>query len=256
MTDQNLMADIQDDQVTVDPNRNYLEELVGEGKKFKSPEELARGKFVADQYVEFLKKGRDELRNDYMKLRDDYNARAKLEELIDQLNKPQSSRDDTLNANENVKQQAYDPKEIESLVSSKIQEHELTRKQEDNFNSVKAKLEQRYGENYKNVVKQQINELGITESDLNDMARRTPKVLLRTLGLDQEPGREGFQAPVRTQRQDNFAPSTQKRTWAFYEKLRKEDPRAYHDTKTQVQMWEDAAALGDEFKDGNYHSLN
>ena len=39
MTQDNLLDD-NDDQITVDENKNYLEELVGEGKKFKSPEEV------------------------------------------------------------------------------------------------------------------------------------------------------------------------------------------------------------------------
>ena len=69
----------------IDPNKDYLAELVGEGKKFKTDKDLARGKYEADLYVKTLERQLDELRNDHLKLREDYTARAKLEELLGQL---------------------------------------------------------------------------------------------------------------------------------------------------------------------------
>jgi len=225
----------------------------------KTPEEIKKMKFESDNYIKFLEKGRDDLRNDYLKLKTEYDSRAKLEEIVTKLTTQQqqlASSEHTPNANEEVRQPQYDPKVIESLVSSKIQEHELTKRQEENFNTVRDKLQQRYGQNYKDAVKQQIDELGITESDLNEMARKQPKVLIRTLGLDQVAPKEDFQAPPRpNQRSDNFAPSTQKRTWAFYEKLRKEDSSLYYSPKTQVQMHQDHANLGKEFEDGTWRAL-
>jgi len=85
--EENLMADQPDTIDTIDPSKNYLAELVGEGKKFKTQEDLARGKAESDAYIKILEKRSDELRNDYLKLRDDYSSRAKLEEVVDQLTK-------------------------------------------------------------------------------------------------------------------------------------------------------------------------
>jgi len=224
----------------------------------KTPEDIKKMKFESDNYIKFLEKGRDDLRDDYLKLKTEYDSRAKLEELVTKLTTQQqlASSEHTLNANEEVKQPQYDPKVIESLVSTKIQEHELTKRQEENFNNIRNKLQQRYGNNYKDAVKQQIDELGITESELNELARRQPKLLSKTLGLDQEAPKEDFQAPPRPQqRSDNFAPSTQKRTWAFYEKLRKEDSNLYYSPKTQVQMHQDHATLGRDFEDGTWRAL-
>lgn len=247
---QNLLDADNQDQI-VDPNKNYLEELVGENKKFKDVESLARGKYEADRMITFKNEEFDKLRDDYLKLREDYNSRAKLEELIDQLKQPQQqSHDETLNVNN---QPQYGPKEIEGLVSSKLQEFEVNRKQEENFNLVRGKLQQRYGSNYKDAVKQQIEDLGITEAELSEMARRQPKVLIRTLGLDQEVSQERFQSPPRNQqRSDNFSPSLQKRTWSYYQKLRKDDPNLYWNPKTQLQLMTDKATLGKEFEDGDW----
>jgi hypothetical protein len=252
----NLLDQTTDNQPEqIDPNKDYLTELVGEGKKFKSPQELARGKYEADQYVRTLERQKDELRSDYLKLKDEQAARAKLEDLIDQWsNKQQSSSDNTQANEQQTTKPVIDSKEIESLVSSKIQEHELTKKQQENFAQVRTKLKERFGSNYQEVLKQQIDNLGLNEDFINDLARRYPAVLYKTLGLDQEQ-RESFQSPPRSnQRSDNFAPSTTKRTWSYYQKIKKENPKLYYDPKTTVQMHNDAIALGKEFEDGDFNA--
>jgi hypothetical protein len=252
----NLLDQTTDNQPEqIDPNKDYLTELVGEGKKFKSPQELARGKYEADLYVRTLERQKDELRSDFLKLKDEQAARAKLEDLIDQWsNKQQSSSDNTQANEQQTTKPVIDSKEIESLVSSKIQEHELTKKQQENFAQVRTKLKERFGNNYQEVLKQQIDNLGLNEDFINDLARRYPTVLYKTLGLDQEQ-RESFQSPPRSnQRSDNFAPSTTKRTWSYYQKIKKENPKLYYDPKTTVQMHNDAIALGKEFEDGDFNA--
>jgi hypothetical protein len=44
----------------------------------------------------------------------------------------------------------------------------------------------------------------------------------------------------------------EKRTWHWYQQLKKDNPRLYHEPKTQVQMHKDASDLGASFKDGNW----
>jgi len=251
----NLLDQNSGDNETIDTNKNYLQELVGEGKKFKSPEELARGKAESDLYIKHLERGRDELREDYLKLREESVARQKLEELIGQLEsktqQPTPSAD-TQKPDGNIQPQ-YDSKAIESLVSSKIQEHELTRKQEQNFNAVRAKLQERFGTNYQASLKTQIDSLGLTEDFINDLARKHPTVLFKTLGIDAPVQRENFQSPPRSDQSSNsFSPQTNKRTWNYYQNLKNTSPKVYWDPKTQVQMMHDSVQLGDEFKDGDY----
>jgi len=257
----NLLDD-QNQDPGIDETKSYLEQLVGENKKFKDAEALAKGKYLADKMVDFKNSEYDVLRSDYLKLREDYNSRAKLEEVADQMTKllQQSNHDNTLNVKDDDSRSqdkpVFDPEQVKSLVASQYQEIELAKTQDTNFNLVKEKLQQRYGSNYKDVVKQHIDELGITEERLNRMAREEPKVLIRTLGLDQETPRESFQAPPKSnQRSDSFAPSFQKRTWAYYQNMRKNDPTLYTDPKTQLQLMQDKAALGSEFEDGDWHAI-
>lgn len=250
----NLLDDTnQNDQIQIDQNKNYLEELVGEGKKFKTVEDLARGKAEADMYIEHFKKTQDELRQDYSRLREEYNAGPTLKELIDQLkNTKQSDIDGTHIENED-KSAALDLSKIEELVQSKLQAAKQQEKEEANYSSVQNKLLEVYGPNYVQTLKQKVSELGLTTDFVNDLARKHPKVLFRTLGIEGARPNETFQAPPQsTNRSDPFAPNVNKRTFAYYEKMRKTEPAKYFDPKIQDQMFKDALELGDAFNDGGF----
>ena len=43
------------------------------------------------------------------------------------------------------------------------------------------------------------------------------------------------------------------RTWAWYQRLRKENPDLYRNAKTHAQMVADYQALGEKFEDGGFN---
>lgn len=240
----NLLDQIDD---VFDPNANYLEQLVGDGKKFADVEALAKGKAASDEHIKNLEREKAILTQDYLKLREEYNAGPKLQEYIDKLEQQRlASSENTLNANEDRKPM-FDPKEVESLVSTKIQEYELTRKQEQNFNEVRNRLKTQLGTNFQEKLKTQIEEMGLTEEFVNTMARNHPEGLYRMFGLNQQSNNDMFQSPPSSQRNSSFAPNVKKRDWTFYEEMRKTDPAKYHNPKTQLQIIEDAKDLGEAF---------
>lgn len=248
----------QGDPLQIDESKDYFAELVGDNKKYKTPQDLAKSKVHADLTISHRNREFDNLRDDYMKLREEYNAGLKLQEIVDRLSQQSqqsTSSENTQNANENI-QKPIDPAALESLVSSKIQEMETTKKQAQNYMTVEKKLMERYGENYKNVLKQQAVELDLSGEEVDALAKRSPAAFFRTFGLDQETSHDGFQAPPQSERRSvNFAPAKTKRTWADYQDLRKKDPKLYYDRKTQNQMHEDAISLGEAFRDGDWNTI-
>lgn len=254
MTD-SLLDDSANDLPIVDETKDYVEELVGENKKFKTVADLARGKQQSDVYIKTLETKMDELRSDYLKERENSQATANLQKLIDQYEqKLASSKEPPANEDEKA---GYDPKEIETLVSNKIKENELSKKQQENSNLVRTKLKERYGNSYVSVLKAQADELGLTDEDVDALARKSPKAFFKTMELDEPVQQDNFQTPPRSDRRnDNFAPKGQtKRTWSYYQDMKKTNPTLYHDPKINVQMAKDAVALGDDFKDGDYHKF-
>lgn len=255
------------DQATKE-NVDYRAELFGPGKKFDKTKypttdeweaAVARGKWEADQTVSFRNQRMDELKADYLRLKEDYDSRAKLEEvetrLMDQLTNRQLTSSDNTKAKEDVKQPAIDPNEIKSIFANEYQAQKRAEKESENFNQVRSKLKEKFGDNYPRVLQEQIDTLGLTKEFVDDLARKHPTVLFKTLGLDQEQTKETFQSPIQSNRRnDNFAPSAPKqRTWSYYQDLKRKDPKEYLNQKTQVQMQQDAINLGDAFKDGDYN---
>lgn len=262
----NLLGDTnQNDQIQIDPSKDYLEELTKPGAKFdiakydndklKAAAAIARGKYEADMYVDHMKQRHDELRQDYVTLREQANAGPKLQELIDRYQAASQNNNQAQEPSGNdVKPVSFDPKDIEDLLEQKLTAREQLRKEEANFKTVESKLTEHYGSDYQNVLKHQVDQLGLDKDFVNELARKHPQVLFRTLGLEGQKQDNSFQSPMQSsQRRDPFAP-TQKRTNAYYQKLRKDNPEAYRSPKIQDQMFKDAVALGDEFNDGDWNA--
>lgn len=246
----------QDDnlETQIDNNKNWFEELVGENKKFKTPADLAKGKAESDHYIRILEKRLDDLRNDYTSLRNDATSRANLEQLVNQLREAQRpASSDNQNANEDMSNKpVFNPDEVKSMISNELQEFEKKRSAEQNYKLVSDKIRQHFGNNYQSALTQQISELGMSPEEFNDLARRNPNLVLRTLGLDRPATQDTFQPPPRGSQQTSFTPTTEKRTWSYYQKMKRENPAQYHNPKTAIQMEKDYLALGTEFEDGDF----
>ena len=238
----------------VDDSTDYYESLVGENKKFKDAKELAKGKYIADNYIHTLESQMDQMRKDYLKEKEQNTARDKLEDLLDRLEKRQP---DSMNIKPLVEEQkpaSIKKEDIESLVDTRIQERETARKQTENYNFVKQKLVEKWGNNYSDQLNRHMSDLGITEDYVNQTAHSNPKVLLKMLGVDDVvPNRDPF-APPRSQiRTDNFKPTTEVRDWQWYQDLKVKDPKKYYSPTTNVQMHKDALALGERFETGDFN---
>lgn len=240
------------DQPTLD--QINIDALAADLVKTRSHEELAKKAIHADQTIDVMKKRLDELTADYLKERNENITKAKLEELYDKIaTQGQLTNSNNTPAKEAPTQPPIDLKNIEAIVSTKLKEAEIVRKEQTNLDAVKAKLTEQFGTKYQDVVKQQIDTLGLSSEDFHALAKKSPTALYKTLGLDSVTT-EGFQAPPRSsQRNDTFAPTgTAKRTWAYYQELKKKDPMLYYDRNTSIQMQKDAVELGAAFRDGDY----
>lgn len=211
---------------------------------------MAFGKLEADRTIEIRNRTEDQLREDYKKLREEYNTGPKLKEVLDQIAelKQQKTPENTPTGND--QQSVFDETKAMTMVQQAIQAAKQEEQAAQNLRMVESKLQEAYGEDYKRHLKQKVSQLGLTEDFVNTLARSHPQVLFKTLELDRQG--EGFQSPPSSSRRTDLSSSGPKRTWSYYEKMRKEDPTKYHDPKTKAQMTEDYRRLGNEFEDGNW----
>jgi hypothetical protein len=231
--------------------KSFLEELVGDNKKFRDAEALARGKYEADRFIELKNKQFDDLKEDYLKLLEESKTRATLEELIDRNDKMLQPPTDHTKVLERKDQPTYKLEDIKNLARQTYAEEETARQQQSNFNTVKAKLKEQFGDNYAPTVRERISALGLSEADFNDWARKSPTAVLNALGT---PARsQDDTSPPRNSR--TFSPVTEKkRTWSYYQEMRKSNPKLYADPEIMNQMLSDAEALGTAFEDGDFHT--
>lgn len=244
-----------EDQPAIDPNKNYLAEYVGEGKKYKTPEDLAKAYYHADTYVPILTRRLDEREKDNLQLKKEFEARAKLEELITQLQTKQNSDTTPYLPPESKVEKAaapvLDETKLNELVSTRISEWDQTKRQTANVAEVREKLKKALGSNFQEALKAKAEELNVSPSFFNNLAKDHPQVLYKTLGLDQTTQAIDLNVPPTSSR---FQPKgVQKRTWSYYQDMKKNQKELYDNPRTALQMQRDAIDLGDEFKDGDFN---
>jgi len=225
---------------------NLRDELAAKWKD-KPADEVLKAKIESDLYIKTLERQKDEMRQMYLQQNEELKAKAKFEELIDRFEKaPRDLQVASPPANED--QPKFNPDEYRKIASETYQELERSKIESDNFRKVQNKLQDKYGSNYANILKDQQTTLGLSDTDVNTLAKKSPEAFFRMMGLNEQ-ARETFQTPVRgSQRNDSFAPKgAPKRDWNYYMEMKKSNPNAFLDPKIQVQMHNDAIELGEAF---------
>lgn len=231
------------EQTQTQTNESFVSQLVGEGKKFKDLESLAKGKLEADRHIGEITKTLDELRAELA--RQDY---AKT--LLEELNKAPETRQDTPNPDlssssipENTTQNASD---IEALVEKVITEKEKNRTVSQNIAIVGQEMEKKFGDKATQVLKTKSQELGISLDKLKEIAAESPTAFFQLIGVSATRPTAAT-APQSSIRSENFNPDSQDRTFEYYQKIRKENRSLYYSPKIQNMMLQDRERLGSRF---------
>ena len=230
---------------------NYMETLVGEGKKYKSTDELAKGYANADTA---LKARTEEL----VQLRAELNTRLTVEE---QLKKIQVTKDAASNApvddpakTRQDHDNALSKADLDARILEVMTTEQTKNKAIQNATSVTQRLIELFGDETKanEVVRQKAAELGVSAKFLLDVATQSPKAFYAQLGLDektQASNKQSTNAPfkgnVNVAALEN-TPGVKGGSYEFYENLRKTDPKNYFTPRIQNQLFRDAA-------DGKYN---
>lgn len=232
-----------------------MNDLINSGR-YDSPEAIARAKVFGDEHIRRIEQENKQLRDDYIRVRDENVAKQKLEDLLDQLQgrRTEPPKQDTQPIVQQEK--AINTKDIESLIENKLKQTELTRTYNQNLQTVQTKLKEKYGEDYIPHYKQQIESLYLSKEEADDLARRKPDTFMRMLGIDQpKPQQPQYQPPPRNTNQPMSPQSVslpEKRDWAYYENLRKTNRNQYLSQQTQLQMLQDRMEQGEAFNNAGF----
>lgn len=158
-------------------NNDPLNTLVGEGKKFKTVEDLAKGKIEADEYIKQLHKEAEEYRAEL-------SARISVEEALNKV-KEQPVVEVTSQTTHEERQDKELP-DIDSIVSEKIKT--ITAQQKANENELKSDqmMREKYGDKAKETMETRSKELGLSLEYIRKTAQESPQAFAQLMGLNSQ----------------------------------------------------------------------
>lgn len=204
---------------------NPVELLVGEGKKFRTIEDLAKSKIEADQFI-------DTLKAELLQMRTDLSTRESVEDQIKRLSKPAQAPLVPDQARVEVKAPVLTEEALNQRIRETLEATTQEATAKGNLNAVTDALISMYGSEAKAAeqVAKIAQELGVTKKFLMESAATSPKLFFRTIGV-QEP-KTSSAAPrsdVNTEAlRTRNAPSTTNFAPGTYEDLR---TKAINDSK-------------------------
>lgn len=235
----------------------HLSLLVGDGKKFRTAEDLARSKFEADKFIDKLKQENDSLRQLIKTEERTANVTDALQKILSAVTQPEDKTPVT-NPDPAATPEGNPPLEVSKGVSAEdvvkiVHALEEQRRGQRNREQVLADLTKKYKDKTEEVIASRAAELGMTAKMLGDMAASNPKAFLRLIGEDS-------QQPNLTSNGNSSIPSRNSavvgntktggvRDAAYYEKLKGEmgAKKFVMDSRLQVQMHRDMQDLGDRW---------
>lgn len=232
-----------------DPESNYVEQLVGEGKKFTDPNKLAFGKLQSDQFIERLKQENESMRKELL-------SRQRLEEIVTKLEPKITNQQSASNENNQGSERldgetkpttmsGLTPEQAEALITQKMREKE-------NFDRSLNAVKEAYGDNYQTKLDAEAKRLGLSAEDVNKLAKTNTDLFVQIFkGTNTTPS-------------DNYTPSSSINTTSlsshkpqltingikteqYYRELKAKDPVAYRSPAIQKQEMQDAIKLGVAF---------
>lgn len=226
------------DQTVTDP----LAELVGEGKKFKTNEDLAKGKVEADAFIEQLKHEQSELRKE---LESRVNAEKALEDLRTEVKALKELKTQT-QTRENTTPQLT-ASEVEALVAKTITRQETERTVSQNINHANSEVVKHFGnaDSAQEAVKTRATELGLTLEDLKAVAAKSPGAFLKMILPDVDATKVQNFSGSTVNTQANLVPNGQgpkEGTKEFYDVMRAKNPMLYWRPETQQALMKAAFA--------------
>lgn len=154
------------------------QEYVGEGKKYKSPEDALRSVPHAQEHISTLEA-------ELAQVKEELSKRKTAQELLDEI-KSEHQVEAT------PSQPEVNQDTIEQLVQKKLEQNEMSKRAKANADSVANKFTAKFGDQAETAYNQIAKDSGMTVQQLNSLAASSPNAVLKMAGL------MGADAPVST----------------------------------------------------------
>ncbi len=236
---------------TIDPEKNYHEELVGDDKKYKDDKALARSKVEGDQHI-------SQLERELSGIRDELKSRIDMETLVTELKElstqdvkpvedPSNLENQTLNEPAKTEQT---PEQIEQLVDALVTKREDTNRLQRNLSEVTEKLATLWGDKSEESWIKLRDELNMSEQELRDFASNKPAAILKLAGNVEpkpDPKNDSLFSTGNVQSTSFVNTNTGVRNMAYFDQIKRSDPKKYWSKEIQVEMHKEAQQQQEDF---------
>lgn len=199
---------------------------------------LAKKAIHGDRAITLKNTEMDEMRQDYLRLREENVAKAKLDEYATRLEQLAQRPVDDKTRTQSETQPNLSMDDIKTFFSTELAQREAKKREDDNMAIAEKRVRERLGDNASAAIAERMKSLNLSQEDVKFLARKSPEAVLNALGLNQTT-QSSWNPPGSNVRSDNFKPTNEVRDALFYEKLRKEDPKEYFNEKTSVRRLKD-----------------
>ena len=146
------------------------QELVGEGKKYQSPEDALKSVPHAQKHIETLE-------SELASVKEELTKRQTTQELIDELKSGSQPVENTTQSAE------INQDNVMALVNETLSIREKKALADSNAKSVAAKFTAQYGDKAEATYNSIAKELNVTVTQLNELAQTAPSIVLKAAGL-------------------------------------------------------------------------
>lgn len=218
---------------------DILSELVGEGKKFATVEDLAKGKLAADSFIEELKGEQKEMRDTLRELEDRLNKVGTVKDALSEASGGQAGN----------QSQQVPTEELLKLVDERLNARTQAQTARANQEVANAELLKHFkGDEAKarEHLREEAGRLGLSTDALRQMAQEAPKAFLRLVGVTQSESPKG--TTFKSQDNPDSANVTAGlRNKSYYDNLRKQLGHKFYEPSIQQQRMRDRLELGERF---------
>jgi hypothetical protein len=217
------------------------------GENFVDPQVMAKSLIESNQHID-----RIEAENVEYKTRVEQQDAQKnwADEVISKMNQRQPASGEgasqqTSSTSEPTNQGPSED-DVKSLIEQTITERDRKRTAAQNLEEVDSKLNELFGTEAADKVVERAKEMGMTVQRLQSMAEESPNAFFTLMGaqVQKETNSVGVSNSVNSA---SFNQNSGTHNWAYFQKMRVENPKLYRSSGVQNELLAQRKKLGDDF---------
>jgi len=229
---------------TESTTEDWVGQVAGQlGEKFRDPNELAKSVVHSQDHIRNLEAQLAEMREDLGKK--DY-MKEVLERIDSQQAKPSGGESEpvTTSTDNTGTTPEVSVDQIKTLIAETLTQQEAANTAEANLVQTDTMLTDAFGTDAQTKVEERRQALGMSTERMKQLAEESPTAFMALMG--EAPRRETNQQ-VRTQvNTEGFGTQSDRKDFAYWQKMRKENSKLYYNPKTQREMFAAREKLGEE----------